>query len=162
MTLARQRITWKNLYIYTLPEKMILLYTLKLRWLKHWWLIYHGYFELVLEYLEFFPIISDINRFWIIRNSYFILKMFVVYTHKNHPNEAILMSTQHTSIFILKKIEKMTILCFLTWFCNQFSLALTTRLKLIFTVPKVFEPLKFKLYTGTSMNGHLSTTATSL
>ena len=25
--------------------------TVELQWLKHWWLDYHGYFELVLEYL---------------------------------------------------------------------------------------------------------------
>ena len=34
--------------------------TVELQWLKHRWLVYHGYFELVLVSLETFPITGDI------------------------------------------------------------------------------------------------------
>ena len=55
------------------------------------------------------------------------------------------MRTQHA--FILKKIEKILLLCHLTRRYNQPSLARTTPhgLELIFVVPKVFEPIKFEL-----------------
>ena len=36
-------------------------YTVELQWLEHQWLIYHGYFELVLESLGKNPIAADIN-----------------------------------------------------------------------------------------------------
>ena len=46
--------------------------------------------------------------------------------------------------FMLMKIEKLFLLCHLTWHYNQPSLARTIRLEL---VPKVFEPLKFDCIT---------------
>ena len=39
--------------------------------------------------------------------------------------------------------SKRSLLCLVTWGYCQPSMARTTRLKLIFIVPKVFEPLKF-------------------
>ena len=47
------------------------------------------------------------------------------------------MNTQHT--FMLKKLEKISLLSLLTWRYNQPSLARTTPV----SIPKVFEPLKF-------------------
>ena len=44
---------------------------------------------------------------------------------------------------MLKKIKKISLLCHLTWHYDKHSLAWTARLKHIFMVPKVFEPLKF-------------------
>ena len=48
--------------------------------------------------------------------------MYVVCTHKNHLDEAILMSTDN-KLFISEKIKKMTILCLLTWLYIPPSLA---------------------------------------
>ena len=39
---------------------------LGVRWLEHRWLIYHGYFERVHEFLDFFPITLDITIYGII------------------------------------------------------------------------------------------------
>ena len=33
--------------------------TVDLQWLEHWWLVYHGYFELVFEFLGKYPIAAD-------------------------------------------------------------------------------------------------------
>ena len=50
----------------------------ELQWLKHRWLVYHGYFLLVFEALEIFYIfILGIMR---VEISYFILKMYVMCT----------------------------------------------------------------------------------
>ena len=47
-------------------------YTLKLQWLENSWLVYHGYFGLVLEVLELFVFITAyINIFGIIRDLFF-------------------------------------------------------------------------------------------
>ena len=43
-----------------------LLYTVELQWLEHRWLVYHGFFELVLESLGKNPIAADIIIFGII------------------------------------------------------------------------------------------------
>ena len=34
--------------------------TVELQWLKHWWLVYHGYFDSVLESITRNPIAADI------------------------------------------------------------------------------------------------------
>ena len=39
---------------------MITKIEVELQWLEHCWLVYHGYFELVLESLETFAITGDI------------------------------------------------------------------------------------------------------
>ena len=41
-------------------------YTVELQWLEHRWVVYHGYFELVLESLGKNPITADIIIFGII------------------------------------------------------------------------------------------------
>ena len=52
------------------------------------------------------------------------------------------MNTKYT--FMLKKIEKISLLCLLTWFYNNPSMARTTPVSnKIFIIPKVFEPLEF-------------------
>ena len=45
--------------------------TVELQWLEHRWLVYHGYFELVLESLGKTPIAADIIIFGIIRVIFF-------------------------------------------------------------------------------------------
>ena len=45
--------------------------TVELQWLEHRWLVYHGYFELVLESLGKNPIAADIIIFGIIRVIFF-------------------------------------------------------------------------------------------
>ena len=47
--------------------------TVELQWLEHQLLIYHGYFELVLESLGKYPVAADIIVFGLI--FFFILKM---------------------------------------------------------------------------------------
>ena len=44
---------------------------------------------------------------------------------------------------MLKKLERISLLCLLTWHYYQPSLAQTTRPERIFMVQKVFKPLKF-------------------
>ena len=41
-------------------------FTVELQWLEHPWLVYHGYLELVLEFLGKNSIAADIIIFWII------------------------------------------------------------------------------------------------
>ena len=51
-------------------------------------------------------------------------------------------NTQYT--FILKKVEKISLLCLLTWRYDLHSLARNTPVSnMIFIVPKVLEPVKF-------------------
>ena len=40
------------------------------QWLEHWWLVYHGYFELVLESLTKNPITADFIAFGIISSEF--------------------------------------------------------------------------------------------
>ena len=40
--------------------------TVEHQWLEHGWLVYHGIFELVLEYLGKHPIAADIIKFEIV------------------------------------------------------------------------------------------------
>ena len=49
----------ENTVFVDLPEFDIMS-TVGLQWLKHWWLVNHGYFELVLESLGKTPIAADI------------------------------------------------------------------------------------------------------
>ena len=50
--------------------------------LEHRWIVFHGWFELVFESLGILPIaIKPIFRDIFGEISYFIIKMYVVYTH---------------------------------------------------------------------------------
>ena len=49
---------------------MISLHTVELQWLEHWWLVYHGYFELVLESLRKNPLGADIIVFVIVLGDF--------------------------------------------------------------------------------------------
>ena len=53
--------TWSDVFVSTV----------ELQWLEHRWLVYHGYFELVLESLGKNPIAADIIIFGIIRVIFF-------------------------------------------------------------------------------------------
>ena len=56
---------------------------------------------------------------------------------------------KHNYTFMLKKIEKIPLLCLLTWLYNKPSMAQTTPdTNKFFIVPKVFEPLKFDCICG--------------
>ena len=57
------------------------------------------YFELVLEFLDFYPITVDVIYLELLEISYFILKMYVVRTRKNCLDEAILMSIPSILLF---------------------------------------------------------------
>ena len=80
------------------------------QWLEDWWLDYHGYFELVLEYLTKSHS-ADIIVFGIISGDFlFILIMVCCVISLESPwlgdsNQ----KTQHT--FMLKKIERISQLC---------------------------------------------------
>ena len=39
--------------------KVFYVYTVELQWLEHWWLVYHGCFELVLESLGKYNLAAD-------------------------------------------------------------------------------------------------------
>ena len=45
--------------------------TVELQWLEHRWLVYHGYFELVLESLGKYPIAADIIILGLIYGDFF-------------------------------------------------------------------------------------------
>ena len=53
-----------------MPKQVGLLYTVELQWLKHLWLVYHGYFKLVLESLEKHSIAADIIIFGITKSDF--------------------------------------------------------------------------------------------
>ena len=77
---------------------LLQLVTVELQWLEHWWLVYHGYFELVLESLGKNPLAADLGWFSVI--FFFILKTVnCVYSlespHWGDSNE----NTQHTFIW---------------------------------------------------------------
>ena len=107
--------------------------TVELQWLEHRWLVYHGYFELNIESLGKISIAADTIIFGIILGNFlFILKMVCFVYSLESPrwgdsNE----NTQHT--FVLKKIEKISLLCLLTWRYDQHSLARTTPVSNIFS-----------------------------
>ena len=44
--------------------------TVELQWLEHRWLVYHGYFELVLEFLGKNPIAADIIAYGMIKDDF--------------------------------------------------------------------------------------------
>ena len=58
---TKKKIVWKRFLFLCTFQLLLYQTTLKLRWLKHWWLVYHCYFELVHEFLEYFSITADIN-----------------------------------------------------------------------------------------------------
>ena len=106
--------------------------TAELQWLEHRWLVYNGYFELVLESIG---IAADIIIFGIFRVIFFvILVMYVMCTKKNR------LDTQHT--FMLKKIEKLSLICHLAYAIINPHLLELPLSRTNFMIPEVFEPLK--------------------
>ena len=104
--------------------------TTDLQWPVHWRLVYHGCFELILESFGKNPIAKDLGKLSAI--FFFILKyVYCVYSLESplwgDSNENI----QHT--FMLKKTEKISLLCLLTWHCDKRSLARTTPVSHIFS-----------------------------
>ena len=111
--------------------------TVELWWLEHWWL-----FELVLESHGKNPIAADKGWFRVIFffkliNGILCVLIRIAWGDSNE-------NTQYYTI-IIKKIEKISLLCHLAWHYDQHSLARTTPGSniIIFLVPKMFEPLKF-------------------
>ena len=114
--------------------------TVELQWLEHWWLVYHGCFELVLESLGNNPMVADLGNLDLF--SFFILKtVYCVYSLESpqwgDSNE----NTQHT--FILQKIKEILIMPPDLVLLSALTGSNYPCLELIFMVPKVFEPLKF-------------------
>ena len=81
-------------------------------------------------------------------------------THKNRLSEAILMRTHKIPSCYRK--SKRSLLCLLTWRYYQPSLARTTRLKIIFRVLKVFEPLKFDYVLNSSRGQSINSLSVDL
>ena len=96
---------------------------------QHWWRVYHGCFELVIESLGKSPIAADLGQFRVIF-FFYVENLYCVYSLESpqwgDSNE----NTQHT--FILKKIEKISLLRLLTWCYKYHSLARTTPVSNIF------------------------------
>ena len=118
--------------------------TVELQWLEHWWLIYHGLFELIFESLWNF---SDSSRKQILRDIFLFYYEIVccLYSlesiHRVNSNEY----AQHT--IILLKIENISInyhhlLPDPTPWLNLTGSNYPS-LEQISMVPKMFEPLKF-------------------
>ena len=86
--------------------------TVGLQWLEHWWPVYHGCFERVLRTLGKIPklaIWDNLGRF-----SFSNWKMvYCVYSLESPRWGDSKENTQHT--FLLKKVEKISLLCLLTW-----------------------------------------------
>ena len=62
-------------------DRVALFYAVELQWLEHRWLVYHGYFKLVLESQGKNPIAVDIIMFGIISGDflfYIVKGMFCV------------------------------------------------------------------------------------
>ena len=106
-----------GLYLFTKLLKIMTskLITEELQWLEHWWLINHGYFELVFKSLTKNPIAADIIIFGKISGDFLFILIMVccVYSLESpqwgDSNE----NTQRT--IILQKIEKIPVSCLLPW-----------------------------------------------
>ena len=93
--------------------------TVELQWLKHWWLVYHGFFKLVFGFFKLVfeslgknPIAADLGQSRVI--LFFIMKMVYCVCSLESPrwgdsNE----NTQHT--LMLEKLEKISLLGILSW-----------------------------------------------
>ena len=88
-------------------------HTVDLQWLEHWWLVYYVCFELLLASLGKK---SHICRFRIIK-LFFLYWIGILWVLIRIAKE----NTQHT--LILRKIEKIPLLCLLTWCYDEYSLA---------------------------------------
>ena len=103
---------------------------MELQWLAHWWLIYHGCFELVIESLGKNPKAADLRKF---RSIFlFILKMVYCVFSLESPRWGDSNENAHNT-FMLKKMEKIPLLCLLIWRDDQPSLARTTPVSNIFS-----------------------------
>ena len=117
--------------------------TVELRWLEHWWLVYHGLFELNFESLRNF---SDSSRTHILREIFLFYYEIVccVYSLESprwgDSNEY----TQHTIILLKISINYRHFLPDLLPWLKLLGLNYPS-LKQIFMIPKMFEPLKFDL-----------------
>ena len=111
--------------IYTSSFRAVfMVFTVELQWLEHWWLVYHGSFELVIQSLGKkshscrFGIISGVYLF-----SYWKM-VYGVYSLESPRWGDSNVNTQYT--FILKKVGKISLFCLLIWRYYQPSLARTT------------------------------------
>ena len=137
-------------------ESFHLYCTVELQSLYQWWLMYHSYFELVLKPLETFSITGDIileldNLRSIILSWKCMLCVlvriasmrYVVCTHKDRLDEAILMRTHNTHVLLFWRKSKRWPY-YASWpgsIINPHRLNYPC-LEQIFIVPKVFEPSK--------------------
>ena len=119
------------------------MYTVELQWLEHWWLVYHGLFELIFESLrKFFDSLSkQIVREIFVFYYEIVCCVYSLSSHQGNSNEYM----QHT--IILLKIETISINYrrllpdLAPWLNLTGSIYLS--LEQISMVPKMFEPLKF-------------------
>ena len=116
--------------------------TVKLQWLEHQWLVYHGLFELIFESLRNF---SKSSRKQILREIFYYEIVCCVYSLESPHQCNSYEYTQHP--IILLKIENISInyrhlLPDLAPWLNLTGLNYPL-LEQISMVPKMFEPLKF-------------------
>ena len=119
-------------------------YTVKLWWLEHRWLVYHGLFELIFESLRNF---SDSSSKQTLRETFLFYYEIVCCVnslelpHRDNSNEY----TQHTIILLKREnisINYRHLLPDLVPWLNLIGSNYPS-LEQISTVPKMFEPLKF-------------------
>ena len=139
-TLQKQ-ISWLLKKPNDLDLHCLLLTTVELQWLEHWWLVYHGLFELIFESLRNFSdssskqILSEIFLF------YYEIACCVYSLESPHSNGYM----QHTIIFL--KIENISknypyLGPDLAPWLNLIGLNYLS-LEQISMIPKMFKPLKF-------------------
>ena len=73
MTLLASLKAQKNFVYHDKASTTRHLNTVELQWLEHRWLVYHGYFELVLESLGKNPIAADNIIFGIIEGDFLLV-----------------------------------------------------------------------------------------
>ena len=140
--LARDQISFWNVVVeYSLQNDP---YTVDLQWLEHWWLVYHGCFELVLECLGKK---NHGGRSEIIKGDFlFLFKVvYCVYSLESprwgDSNENI----QYT--FILKEVENKTLYYMhnkeIPWFPNKLKVIITSGLGRFISSKKIFPSSRF-------------------
>ena len=89
--------------------------TVKLQWLEHRWLVYHGYFELPIGSIGTHPIAANIITFGIILSDFlFYIDNGILYVLIRIASMSRFYEKTHHTL-VLKKIEKLSVLCFLAW-----------------------------------------------
>ena len=116
-------------------------YTVERQWFEHWWLVYHGCFEFVLESLgktsqsgRFIIIWGDFLFFY--KNGILCVHIRIASMRRFYWEHTIYLHVKETQKYIPIMPSDLTL--WLTLISSNYPC-----LELISLVPKVFEPLKF-------------------